>query len=88
MFNQLADAQATLNASLGPLAALIILALCGVIIYLNKLNQKLQTDIRAIQDQRIVDAKETRDKLTEPLAQIARMSEQIYELVLDGRKGK
>jgi hypothetical protein len=73
-------------SSLGiPGLVFIVIVLGGVIIYLFKNTQKLQNKLDAIQDQRVVDAKETRDKLTEPLAQNSRMSEQIYELLINGR---
>lgn len=70
------------------LAGLVILSLAIAAIKLYRDLSKERDRNDNIQAQRLIDAKETRDKLTEPLAQNARMSEQIYELLLNSRRGK
>jgi hypothetical protein len=73
-----------------PGLAFVIIVLAGVIIYLYKTGQtaldKKQAQIDAIQEQRIVDAKETRDKLMEPLEKQTQLSEKIYDIVLHNSK--
>lgn len=63
-------------------AAIVIVALAGVIIFLYKSREKLQAEYNALQNQRVVDAKETRDKITEPLQSQAVMTGKIYEFLL------
>lgn len=72
------------------LAGVCMLAEAGVIIYLSKKSDKLQTNKDAIQEQRIIDARETRDKVMEPLEKQAIMGEKTYELLLNltNRKGQ
>lgn len=65
------------------LAGLVIAVEAGVIIFVNKRADKLQNDKDAIQEQRIVDARETRDKVMQPLEKQAVMSEKTYELLLN-----
>lgn len=64
------------------LAGLVISVEATVIIFLYKKSDSLQNKIDAIQEQRIVDARETRDKVMEPLQQQAIMSEKTYDLLL------
>lgn len=87
MIADVLDSTNTLSTIGIPGLVFIVLVLAGVIIYLYKGNQTLQTKIDTIQEQRITDAKETRDTLVEPLAQNARMSGQIYDLLIN-RRGK
>lgn len=70
------------------LAGLVILSLVLALIKIYRDLSKERDRNDTIQEQRLVDAKETRDRLTEPLAQNARMSEQIYDLLLNNRRGK
>lgn len=71
------------------LPGLIVFVLAGVVVFIYKDNRRLQDDIRSIQDQRLVDAKETRDKLTEPLDRLTKQSELIYDLLLSsGKRGR
>lgn len=62
--------------------AFIIVVLAGVITFLYRGLQKLQDKYDSIQEQRITDARETRDKITEPLEKQAIMSEKTHELLL------
>lgn len=65
------------------LAGLVISVEAGVIIFLYKNLQKLQDKYDGVQEQRITDARETRDKITEPLEKQAIMSEKTYDLLLN-----
>lgn len=77
----MSDTQAL--ASLGvPGLVAVILVLAGVIVFLYKKIDTLQTRLDSIQERRIIDATETRDKLTEPLERQAVMSEKIYDILL------
>lgn len=67
-------------------AAVVIIALVGVVIFLYRSVQNLQSKYDAIQEQRIVDARETRDKIAEPLDKMASLSEKTYELLLTGSR--
>lgn len=60
-----------------------VLVLALVVVFLYRSKDKLQDRYNALQEQRIVDAKETRDKIVEPLEKQALMSEKIYEIVLN-----
>lgn len=72
------------------LAGLVMAVEAAVIIYFAKRDDSKQTKIDAIQEQRIVDARETRDKVMEPLEKQAIMGEKTYELLLNltSRRGK
>lgn len=70
------------------LAGLVIAVLAGVILYQNKKLDSQQIKLDAIQDQRLLDARETNNRLTEPLEQQARMSDKIYDLLLNSKRGK
>lgn len=61
----------------------VVLALCGVTVFLFKQLKEAQTKNDANYEQRISDAKETRDKITEPLEKQAVMSEKTYDLLLN-----
>lgn len=67
----------------------VILVLSGVIVFIYRSKEaelKLERASKeAIQEQRLVDARETRDKITEPLEKQANLSEKIYDLLLSSR---
>lgn len=67
-------------------AGIVIVALVAVVIFLVRLLLKSYDTINTIQENRIVDARETRDKITEPLENQARVIEKIYDLLLSGRR--
>lgn len=71
-------------------AAIVIISLVAVIVFIYRKLDKLQSKYDALQEQRIIDARETRDKVMEPLDKQAIMSEKIYELLLNltNRTGK
>lgn len=73
-----------------PGLVVIVVTLATVIIFLYRRNEKLQTEKDTIQNQRIEDAKQTRDKVMEPLEKQALMTERIHELLLNltNRRGK
>ena len=82
------EALATLGV---PGLVVVVLALVGVIVYLYKQLSAAQARTDGIQEQRIVDAKETRDKITTPLEKQAELSEKIYELLvttLSNKRGR
>lgn len=64
----------------------VILTLSGVIIFLYRKLDTVQTRLEAILEQRVADAKETRDKIAEPIEKQAIMSERIYDLLLSRGK--
>lgn len=79
----------TVIQGFGLQSGIVILALAGVVLYLFRGLQKSQDKFDALQERRLEDAKETRDKLTEPLNEQAKQSQKIYELlvsVLNDRK--
>lgn len=78
MFADVVDSSQALSSLGIPGLVVIIIVLAGVVVYKDKKYDKAM-------EQRLSDAKETRDKLTEPLAQQARLSEQIYELLINQR---
>lgn len=63
----------------------VIVVLAGVVVFLFRKLDLVQTKIDSIQEQRVTDAKETRDKITEPLEKQANLSEKIYDLLLSSR---
>lgn len=69
------------------LPGLVIFTLAGVVVFLYRGTVSLQNRIDAIQESRLQDARETRDKLTEPLQKQALMSEKIYDVLLNGKRG-
>lgn len=87
-----AASQAEALATLGiPGLVVVIFVLAGVIVFLYKQLSAAQSRTDAIQEQRIVDAKETRDKITEPLDKQAELSGKIYELLvttLSNKRGR
>lgn len=53
--------------------------------YRSELKEERQKYER-VQDQRLTEAKETRDKLSEPLEKVTDLSQRIYELLLTGKR--
>ena len=70
------------------LAGLVIAVLASVVVFLYRDSKALQRKYDAMQELRLQDARETRDKLMEPLENQARMSEKIYDLLLNGKRGR
>lgn len=64
----------------------VIGVLSGVVVLLYNKCTSLQSKIDGIQEQRISDAKDTNDKITEPMAKQANLSEKIYDLLLNSRR--
>lgn len=64
----------------------VVLILAGVIIFLFRKLDIAQTKLDGIQEKRVEDARETRDKITEPLENQARITEKIYDLLLSSRR--
>jgi predicted P-loop ATPase/GTPase len=66
-----------------------VLVLAAVIIYLYKSYDKKLTDkqsqVDMIQEERLKNALETRDKLTEPIEEMTRTIKNIYDAVLRNR---
>lgn len=64
----------------------VIVVLAGVIVFIYRSKEselKLERASKeAIQEQRLVDARETRDKITEPLENQTKLSEKTYDLLL------
>lgn len=67
------------------LMGLIITVLCGVIVRLYLQNIGLYKQINTLQDQRVAESKETRDKVAIPLQQIAQYSELTYNKIIGGK---
>lgn len=63
-----------------------VIVLAAVVIFLYKKTDTLQNKIDTIQEQRLQSTLETRDKLVEPMDQMKRLIENMYELLL--RSGK
>lgn len=68
------------------LMGLIIATLAGVVVRLYGQNSRLYQQISELQNQRVQEAKETRDKVAEPLNQIAHYSELTYNKIIGGSK--
>lgn len=60
----------------------VIAVLAGVVVLLYKDGKLKDTKIETIQDARLLDAKETRDKLTDSMEQQALLTKQIYDIVI------
>lgn len=72
--------------SLGvPGLVFVILILAGVIVFLYKKLDRSQTDYNMLQEKRVLEAKETSDKITEPLGNQIKLTEKIYDLLLSSR---
>jgi stalled ribosome rescue protein Dom34 len=67
------------------IAGVAIIAEAGVVLRLYADNKQLQKDKDALQEARRVDAKETTDKVTQPLESISQTVKLMYEK-LDGAK--
>lgn len=65
------------------LAGLVISVLAGVVVYLVRKNDVLQSKIDALQETRLQDARDTRDKLAEPMEAQSKLSEKMYDLLLN-----
>lgn len=65
----------------GP-AGVIITALASVAVFLYKELKSERERSNRLQDERLVDARETRDKITAPMEAQAEMSKKTYELLL------
>lgn len=68
------------------LAGLAILALVIALVVYYKDGKAKDKTIEAIQQARLQDAKETRDKLTESMEQMAFLTKQIYDAVISNSK--
>lgn len=80
-FAAASDAQTL--ATLGvPGLVFVIFVLAGVIVFLYRQNSSLQSKLDEIQERRITDAKETRDRITEPLENQTKLTEKVYDLLL------
>lgn len=77
-----ADTQSLATLGIPGLLAVIGVLSTVVVLLYNKANS-LQVRIDGIQEQRITDARETRDKVMEPLQKQATMSEKTYDLLLN-----
>jgi len=76
-------------------AAIVIVALVSALIFTVRLLLKSYTRLDALQEQRLVDAKELGIRILEPLENISDMNkksieltEKIYELLLSSPRGK
>lgn len=63
-------------------AAIVIAALIAVIIFISKLYLDEVKLNRELLERQITDAKETRDKINEPLAAQAELSGKMYDLLV------
>lgn len=66
------------------LMSLIIVTLAGVVVRLYFQNGVLYNRIIDIQNERVNESKETRDKVAVPLQQIAQYSELTYNKIIGG----
>lgn len=65
------------------LAGLCITVLAAALVYIYKELKASNIRIDAIQEERLQDAKETRDKITESMEQQAYLSKQIYDVLIN-----
>lgn len=67
--------------------ALVVVSGVLIFIYKTKEAEVKQERIKneSIQEQRITDAKETRDAIVEPLKELAKQSDRIYDVLVRGR---
>lgn len=68
-------------SQLGVVGASIITVLGGVIVFLYRELKAEQRRNGSIQESRLVDARETRDKLAEPMEKLARQQESTNDLL-------
>lgn len=64
------------------LAGLVIFILSTVVVFLYKEGKGTQKKYDEMQDTRLNDARETRDKLVEPIEKLAKQQEQTNELLI------
>lgn len=85
MFATANDLQQLLT--LGAPGLLVVIGiLTGVVIFLYRKTEVLQSKIDTIQEQRIVDAREVGRSITAPLEKIAEQNKSIYDVVLNGKR--
>ncbi len=65
------------------LAGLVMAVLAGVVVYKDRNEKALQKRIDEIQNQRLIDAKETSVKLAEPMKQLATINDKMYEILIE-----
>lgn len=70
------------------LAGLVITVLAGVIVFMFKKYEGVLKEKDDIQNQRLADAKETRQALMDPLEKQANLSEKIYDFLISSRRGE
>jgi len=63
----------------------IVLVLASVCVFLYRKNDALQSKLDAIQEQRIMDAREVSRSITSPLEKIAEQNKSIYDVVLNSK---
>lgn len=66
------------------LLSLIVLVLAGLVARLNSQKDDLYKQLLGLQDQRVEESKETRDKIGIPLQQISQYVELTYRKLVDG----
>jgi hypothetical protein len=64
-------------------AAIVIIGLAAAVVYLVRRGDNLQTKLDAEKDSRLSDAKESRDKLTEPLNEQTELGKKTYDLLIE-----
>lgn len=70
------------------LAGLVILVLAGVVAYLYRELKASTREKDSLFEQRLADARETRDKLSVQSEKQIDLSEKIYDLLIDGKRRK
>jgi hypothetical protein len=67
-------------------AAIVIVGLATALIFTVRLLLVAYTRLDTIQESRLADAKQTMEKITEPLEKQSRVVESIYDLILNRSK--
>lgn len=70
------------------LAGVVIFGLTIAVVYLYKENQRLHSEKDALQELRRVDAKDTSDKVTEPLQSLSQTTRLILDKLLVAKDRK
>lgn len=69
----------------GPLGAAVVV-MGGVIYFLYKENKSLQNRLYDVQEERLRNAIETRDKLAEPMENMTKLMQNILNVVTNGKQ--
>ena len=71
------------NSGLPGVAIFIILGLIAIIVYLVRQNDGLRKDVFSLQNLRVEETKEARDKIIGPMGESIELSKKMYDVLLN-----